>query len=104
MKTSLMKFITVAASACLFLLPLLSSAGFCNTDAKSKRDCLLCKIGEGQNDETLCKNAKGPCYWDTTQETSPYTSQECEGGNGGTDDGEGGTNGRNGGRGPRFLR
>ena len=106
MKTASLKLVTMAASAGLFALPMLASAGFCDTKAKSERDCLECKVGAGQNNQTICEEeTKGPCFWVETGD-SPYPSDYCDGdgGNGGTDDGGGGNNGRNGGRGPKFLR
>lgn len=55
------------------------AADYCDTNAKSRRDCLLCKVGANQYDQVGCERAGGPCFWVDTEFTSdsPYTEANC---------------------------
>jgi len=68
--------------------------GYCDTSARSKRDCELCKVSLQNATQVDCENPDvgGPCFWNDSTDTNPYagwTNTECGNGGGGPSGGGG---------------
>ena len=72
--------------------------GYCDTSAKSKRDCELCKVSLQNATLAECESldVEGPCFWNDSTDINPYagwTNDECASGGGGPSGGGGGEGG-----------
>lgn len=100
----------MAALTLLVAYPLAS--GYCDTLAKSRRDCILCKVDlkDATQEECEPNDVDGPCFWNDSSDVNPYadwTDKDCknggdntEGGGGDGTGGSGGAGGGPGGKGP----
>lgn len=73
-------------SACAIMMLAQDVTSYCDTSAKSQRDCELCKVSLQDANETVCTSAEGPCFWVNTTDVNPYTNwtdANCTSGGGG---------------------
>ena len=85
----LAKYILFSASLIMMLAQDVTS--YCDTSAKSRRDCELCKVSLQDANETVCTIAEGPCFWVDTTDPNPYTNwtnANCTNGGGGSPGGD----------------
>ena len=69
----LAKYILFSATSLIMMLAQ-DVTSYCDTNAKSQRDCELCKVSLQDANETVCTIAEGPCFWVDTTDINPYTN------------------------------
>ena len=85
----LAKYILFSATSLIMMLAQ-DVTSYCDTSAKSRRDCELCKVSLQDANETVCTSAEGPCFWVDTTDINPYTNwtnANCTSGGGGSSGG-----------------